>query len=334
MTLAPAGAKSERLINLLIMLLVQRHYVAKEKIRSILYPGMGDEAFEKMFERDKEELRSLGVPIEVGSMDAFFEEPGYRIRRDQFELPEVRLEPDEAAVVSVAAKVWEHARLAGATAEALRKLKASGQELDESALEIAQAHLMAEEPSFDALWEATCDRVEVRFTYRRPGGEESIRTVQPWGVVRHSGRWYLVGWDADRGEERIFRLSRVQGAVRRQGKPGAYRIPAGVDVRAVAQRLAGPRTELPLTVLVRQGSGYGLRRGAQSVETGVAGPDGTHEWDRVELTRNANPIAELLSYGADVVVLAPAEIRREVRGRLEALSEVDRPGSNVSGAGS
>ena len=75
-----AARKSERLLNLLIMLLVQRHYVSKERIRAILYQDSSHEGFEKMFERDKEELRSLGVPIEVGNMDPLFDdEPGYRI---------------------------------------------------------------------------------------------------------------------------------------------------------------------------------------------------------------------------------------------------------------
>ena len=72
------------------MLLVQRRFVAKERIREILYPDQATDAFEKMFERDKEELRSLGVPIEVGQLDAFFDdEPGYRIRPDEFALPEI-----------------------------------------------------------------------------------------------------------------------------------------------------------------------------------------------------------------------------------------------------
>src|SRR3954447_15834535 len=95
--------KSERLLNLLIMLLVQRHYVSKDRIRAILYPDASRDAFEKMFERDKEELRSLGVPIEVGSMDAYFEdEPGYRIRADELALPEIELAADEAAVIGLA----------------------------------------------------------------------------------------------------------------------------------------------------------------------------------------------------------------------------------------
>src|SRR5690349_24127369 len=122
-----AAAKSERLLNLLIMLLVQRRYIAKDRIRSILYPDSTPDGFEKMFERDKEELRSLGVPIEVGQMDAFFDdEPGYRIRADEFALPDIALEPDEAAVVALATKVWEHARLAEATTDAVAKLTAAG----------------------------------------------------------------------------------------------------------------------------------------------------------------------------------------------------------------
>ena len=82
--------KSERLLNLLITLLVSRTYVTKERIRAVVEPyrEAGDEAFEKMFERDKEELRSLGIPIEVGYVDrAFEDEPGYRIERSAFELP-------------------------------------------------------------------------------------------------------------------------------------------------------------------------------------------------------------------------------------------------------
>ena len=110
--------KTERLLNLLIMLLVQRHYVPKDRIRSILYADSSPEAFEKMFERDKDELRSLGVPIEIGHMDAYFDdEPGYRISPDKFALPDIDLTPDEAGVIGLATKVWEHARLADATTD-------------------------------------------------------------------------------------------------------------------------------------------------------------------------------------------------------------------------
>src|SRR6478735_7465490 len=204
--------KSERLINLLIALLVARTYVSKDRLREVVEPyrEAGDDAFEKMFERDKEELRSLGIPIEVGFVDrAFEDEPGYRVVRSAFELPEIDLAPEEAAV------------------------------MDRAALDVVQPTLNAEEPSFEPFWDATRTRTPVRFDYRTSqGSTTATRHLQPWGVVSYRGRWYVTGHDTDRGEPRVFRLSRVQGAVRADGKPGSFEVPPGTDLRAVTQSLA------------------------------------------------------------------------------------------------
>lgn len=319
--------KSERLLNLLIMLLVQRHYVSKDRIRAILYPDSSTDAFEKMFERDKEELRSLGVPIEVGNMDAYFDdEPGYRIRPDEFALPDISLTADEAAVIGLATRVWEHARLAEATTEAVRKLTALGVPLDVSALDIAQPRLSADEPSFDVFWEAIQERTPVEFQYRRSGATTtSTRHLQPWGVVRYSGRWYVVGLDTDRGEERVFRLSRVQGEARKAGPPGSYDVPPGTDVRATTVRLAPTPPAGRAVVLVRAGSGLALRRDAESVEPGVTGPDERTAWDRVVINRGGPGAAdELLGYGSDVYVEEPAALRQQVVERLTAVVEAAR----------
>ena len=108
-------------MNLVICLLVARTYVPKSRIRQVVggYGDQSDEAFERMFERDKDELRALGIPIETGSHESLFDdEPGYRIRRSEFELPPLSLEPDEAAVVGLAARVWQQAGLASATSDA------------------------------------------------------------------------------------------------------------------------------------------------------------------------------------------------------------------------
>lgn len=313
--------KTERLLNLLIMLLVQRHFVAKDRIRSILYADASDEAFERMFERDKEELRSLGVPIEVGHMDAFFDdEPGYRIRPDEFALPAIDLAPDEAAVIGLATRVWQHAKLAEATTEAVRKLTALGVEVDVTALDIVEPRLSADEPSFDVFWEATQERCAVEFDYVRSGQlDVSTRHLQPWGVARYAGRWYVVGLDTDRGEERVFRLSRVQGEARRTGQPGAFDVPQGTDVQAVARRLAPvPRVEHAV-LLIRAGAGLLLRRGAQRVEIGVPGPDTRTTWDRIHVERGSLGLAdEVLGHGADVYVEGPPALRDEILERLRA----------------
>src|SRR6476619_647680 len=234
--------KSERLINLLIALLVARTYVSKDRIRTVVeaYREAGDDAFEKMFERDKEELRSLGIPIEVGFVDrAFEDEPGYRVVRSAFELPEIDLAPEEAAVIGLAARVWQHAGLAAATSDALVKLKAAGVTVDRPALDIVQPTLTAEEPAFEPLWDATRTRTPVRFRYLRSGGTTpALRHLQPWGVVSFRGRWYVVGHDGDRGDPRVFRLSRVQGEVSDDGAAGSYDVPPGTDLRALTASLA------------------------------------------------------------------------------------------------
>lgn len=319
-----AVPKTERLMNLLIMLLVQRHYIPKGRIREFLYPGQSDEAFEKMFERDKEELRSLGVPVEVGMMDALFDdEPGYRIRPDQFALPDISLTADEAAVVGLATKVWEHARLADATTEAVRKLTAAGIDVDVAALDLVEPRLGADEPAFDVFWEAALERRPVEFDYARPGETPSRRHLQPWGVVRFSGRWYVVGYDTDRGEERVFRLSRVQGDPA-TGEAGSYDVPPDVNLREAARRLAPPVPESRAVLLVRSGAGHVLRRLADSVVPLPTGP-GEGDWDRVVVTRApADLVGEVLAHGPDVYVEEPAELREEVVRRLTATVEAAR----------
>ena len=175
---------------------------------------------------------------------------------------------------ALATRVWEHARLAEATTEAVRKLTAFGLPVDLSALDIVEPRLTADEPSFDVFWEATQDRTPVEFDYRRSGqAAASTRHLQPWGVVRYSGRWYAVGLDTDRGEERMFRLSRVQGKARRSGRPGSYDIPAGADIRAMARRLAPAPPNESVTVLVRHDAG------------GRAAPRGGHGRDRRDRPR-------------------------------------------------
>lgn len=318
-----ASRKSERLLNLLIMLLVQQRFVPKSRIREILYPDQGEDAFERMFDRDKEELRSLGVPVEVGTLDAYFDdEVGYRIRPDELALPEISLDADEAAVVGLAGKVWQHATLADATTEALRKLAAADVPVDVGALDIVEPHIGADEPSFDAFWQATQERREVVFDYRRPSDRAaSTRHLQPWGVVRYSGRWYAVGFDTDRGAERVFRLSRIVGEARLVGARGSYEVPPGTDIRAVTTRLVpAPETEA-ITVLVRTGAGHGLRRMAESVVEDVVGPDGLTRWDRVSLVGSPHVVAdEVLTYGANACVESPDSLRQLLRSRLRGLA--------------
>ena len=317
-----AARKSERLLNLVITLLVSRSYVTKYRIREVVeqYHGQSEDAFEKMFERDKEELRSLGIPIEVGHLDrAFEDEPGYRVERSAFELPDIDLEPDEAAMIGLAARVWQHAGLASATSDALMKLKAAGVSVDRAALNVVQPQLSVEEPTFETFWSATQTRTPVAFSYRTSSSAQDLqRHLQPWGVVSSRGRWYVVGFDTDREAPRLFRLSRVHGEVRPDGKAGSFVVPEDTDIRALTESL-GPETgDRKARLLVRLDCAHGLRRHAEPVRDDGA-PAG---WDRLEVSygRGESLAEEVLSYGADVVVEEPADLRAMVVERLGALA--------------
>lgn len=316
--------KSERLLNLLILLLVQRRFIGKARIRALIddYRDASTEAFERMFERDKGELRALGVPLETGQVTgAFDDEPGYRVRADEFALPGIELTADEAAVIGLAGRVWQHAGLAAHTSDALAKLVAAGAEVDRSRLDILAPEIAVDEPAFDVLWQATLDRQRVVFLHRRAGAAQPTeRTLEPWGLVAWAGRWYVIGHDVDRDAERMFRLSRIEGPVRRRGKPSAYDVPAGLDLHATAQRLSpGPRT-LAATLLVRAGAGATLRRSATVDATDVTGPDGSTGWERLSLTTSSLGwlADEVLSHGSVVVVEEPVQLRNEVVRRLDA----------------
>jgi proteasome accessory factor B len=299
---------------------VSRTYVTKERLREVVEPyrEAGDDAFEKMFERDKEELRSLGIPIEVGYVDrAFEDEPGYRIERSAFELPDIDLAPEEAAVLGLAARVWQHAGLAAATSDALVKLKAAGVTVDREALNVVQPQLTAEEPAFEPLWDATRTRTPVRFDYRTSTGSEvTTRHLEPWGVVSYRGRWYAVGHDTDRDGPRVFRLSRVQGQVVTDGPVGSFEVPAGTDLRSVTQTLAPRPPDRTAVVLVREGAGQGLRRHAEPAGDQTGAPAG---WERIEVRYGAADsfADEVLGYGADVIVEAPDDVRSSVVRRLQ-----------------
>jgi len=316
------AAKSERLLNLVILLLVARNYTTKEQIRALMEPyrASSDEAFDRMFERDKDDLRALGIPLETGFVDKFFEdEQGYRIKRDAFELPSIDFTADEVAVLGLAARVWRHAGLAAATSDALVKLKAAGLSFDREQLEQVQPTLAAEEPAFEAMWQATVHRTPVQFDYSRLGQRDtSRRHLEPWGVVTAQGRWYVAGLDTDRGEPRMFRLSRITSDVAPTGSPGSFTVPEGTDLRALSVSLAPRRPDRSAVVLARAGAANGLRRRAELTAQDVIGPDGSSGWDRLEVpyVSEADFAGELLGYADAAVAESPVELRASVRDRL------------------
>ena len=271
--------KSERLLNLLITLLVSRTYVSKDRLREVVEPyrEAGDDAFEKMFERDKEELRSLGIPIEVGYVDrAFEDEPGYRVERSAFELPEIDLAPEEAAVIGLAARVWQHA---GARRRDLRRAgQAQGRRRHRRPGRARRRAADAERRGAVVRAASGTPPAPARrcaFGYRTLVGASApaTRHLQPWGVVSYRGRWYVTGHDTDRGEP--AGLPALPGAGRRHGRrqAGLLRGPARHrPARHRPSRSPRGRPTAPPRCWSGAGAAHGLRRHAQPLD-GRAGPE-------------------------------------------------------------
>ena len=243
-----APQRTERLLNLVIALVATRRWLTKDQIRRAV-PQYADcetmEAFDRMFERDKEDLRELGVPLVTGSESSLFDdEQGYRIDRDAYPLPEIAFTGQELAVLGLASRVWQQASLAGPAARAMTKLRALGVEVDTESLVGVEPRVRAAEPAFDPMYAATRDRAPVRFRYRKPDGEITDRRVEPWALTSTGGHWYMVGRDIDRGAARAFRLSRVQGQVR-AGRPGGYEPAGGLPCACNPPRSSPPRSLPP-----------------------------------------------------------------------------------------
>jgi proteasome accessory factor B len=330
-----ASVKTERLLNLVICLLYTRQPLSKAKIRDAV-PQYGttasDEAFDRMFERDKDELRDLGIPLVTEPGDVLFDdEPGYRIDRREYALPEISFAPDELAVLGLASRAWAQASLAGPAAEALRKLEAAGVERDDASLIGIEPRVRTAEPAFECVKNAVLQRIPVSFTYRTgSSGEVAVRHVQPWGIASWHGRWYLTGFDIDRGAPRVFRLGRIDGEVAADGERAVYDVPADHQPKAMISTMALERDARPAVMRVRVGLGHSLRRRARTVW------EVDQTWSRVEVdfTDTEAFADEISGFGPDVVVETPAELRESVVRRLAGALGHHQPGQTRAEAAS
>lgn len=311
-----AEEKTRRLLALTITLLSTRRYLSREYLREAVegYRGLGDAAFERTFERDKKELRELGVPVGTGNNSAYFEdEPGYRIMPADYELPEVSFSTLETAVLGSAASVWRDATAAGHTAQALAKLRAAGIDPDTERLAALQPTLSPREEAFAPLFEAVLDRTVVQFGYRSGA---QLRTVEPWRLVDRRGSWYLIGLDRGRGEPRVFKLSRMTRRPTLLGAPHAYLVPPGVDLDALAAQLEPDEPDSTAVLAIREGCAPSLRRGGELLARQPEGlPEGYRAW-RVRYAASGNFLAELCAAAPEALVWAPDELRTRVVDRL------------------
>lgn len=326
-------AAEERLFSLVLALIAAENGLTKNQIISTVqgYRQRGDGATarlatERQFERDKDDLRELGIPVETIDAPG---DPGntqtarYRIAKGAYDLPaDISFSPDEVQLLRLAGAVWREGTLSAQSRRALIKLRSMGVDSEDPVIGLAP-RIRVRDAAFEPLGDALDRSLVVRFPYLKPGdAAPRVRTIEPRALVNHQGRWHLHGWDRDAGATRTFLLARIVGPVTTtstsftsDGRDHSAIALAELDAileRTVARIAVRPDSDAALR-LVR-------RSGASATEHGI-----------VELHYTDPEILadELSGYGPEVTVIDPPGLRRRV---VERLRRVLRDHTEVADA--
>ena len=304
--------KIERLINLTIALLATKRFLTKSEIFRTVegYEGSA-ETKERMFERDKDDLRSLGITIDVGSFDPLFnDEAGYRIKSESYQLDLGAITPTEMSLLSLAADAWQGAAFAEQAQSAILKLSSIGVPADPIDIPGFSPKLSNSSKDLETISGAIGGSDYLIFDYLSPSLLSERREVIPIALSKKSGFWYVSGVDKAVQEVRTFRLDRVQGAITVLKNKEDFEFPTDFELD---QTVASSAIRFAI-IDVRKGKGHAIRALATSVTD-------LGEWDQIKV-----PIytieyltAQILWHGDDVFVHEPVDLRENVVQQLEAL---------------
>ncbi|MFJ3488201.1 helix-turn-helix transcriptional regulator [Leifsonia aquatica] len=330
----------ERLFSLVLALLATETGLTKNEILSTVqgyrqrYAAHGDNSsLERQFERDKDDIRELGVPLEtIESPEASGNNQllRYRIPKGAYDLPQdVVFSPEEITLLGLAATVWREGSLSGESRRALMKLRSLGVEADEPIVGYAP-RLRVREAAFEPLSQALERHAIVQFPYLKPGETASrLRTVAPLALVQHQGRWHLQGIDQDAQGSRTFLLSRMVGPVKvtnrtfePEGDGFAERALADLDAiweANVAEIRVDAGTDAATRLRKRYGDAVPVHGDGEAFTLTVNFSD-------------INILADqLASFGPEVLVISPPELRQQVLDRLLATARAHGAGEEHDG---
>ena len=304
--------KIERLINLTIALLATNRYLTKTEIFRTVegYEGSA-ETKERMFERDKDDLRTLGISIDVGSFDPLFaDEAGYRIKAENYQLDLGEITPTEISLLSLAADAWQDAAFADAAQSAILKLSSFGVPADPIDIPGTSQKLSNSSADLATITGAIGTSDLLVFEYLSVDLVAEERTIIPIALSNKSGFWYVSGVDNQLQEIRTFRLDRVQGSIAVMKNKDAFEFPADFELHQI-----DAAATLRFAIIdVRKGKGQALRTLATSEKD-------LGEWDQIRI-----PIytveyltAQILWHGEDVFVHEPLDLRESVISQLQEL---------------
>ncbi len=305
--------KTERLLNLIFALMSAGQATTREDIRRTVSgyeKCSSDQAFERMFERDKDELRSMGVPIQTVS-NAFDEVVGYRIAKDRYQLVDLELNARDLELLSAASHVWDEAVLSNAAHTAVWKAESHHDKTYRHSNLAGVARVRAQHSNLLPLLAAARESKVVTFDYKVPGQLPEKRIIEPWSIICRQGRWYTIGFDQNRGEQRTFRLSRIEGSVNITANSATVAPP-----NSRFPDIAIPNDEPPIksTVKILPLSGALLRKYGVVVESEI-------EFDVIELEAAPTDLLSwLLPAAPEIISVEPDSLRDELLARLAMIA--------------
>lgn len=304
--------KTERQLNLLFLLLNTSQPLEREDIRRRIpgYSGKSNEAFERMFERDKEDLRDLDIPIETISVDVFHEDlQGYIIRKDKWLMSKISLTGPERAILNLAASAWQEAQISSSLELAVTQFS--------SRIEIEPNFKFENSKQSSAIatvLEAKSKNRCIQFAYLSANSNmQENRLVAPWRIFLSNGHGYLIGFDQQKGKQRTFKLSRIVGNLEITNEEILEMQPADLNVSQIIESWRFQDEVSTRVVLeIKPGSAGNLRVQASEIQLGK-------NFDKVVIeTENVSALARDIAGNCSVVkVIEPLSVRDQVTQILE-----------------
>lgn len=302
-----SSKKTERLINLTLALLASKRYLSKAEIlRNI--PGYegSPETKERMFERDKDDLRSLGIQIDVNNFDPLFEdEQGYLIKSDSFQFAENEFTKEELLLLTMAANLWHDSAVEIDSQNALLKIQSLSGPVENDMTTTPTLRITEDWQLLVSIFTAVQNKQILEFSYR---GKK--RQVNPYGLYSSNGFWYLIAFEIN--VIKSFKLVRIEGEVDLIGEKDAFEKPDNFNVGNFLKEESNS-VSLVSKLQVRKGAALSLRNK-------FTVKDLDSEWDLMDIpyTNEQELLEMVLWHGTDIKLIEPAASRQLLVANLKS----------------
>ena len=302
-----SSQKTERLINLTLALLASKRYLSKAEIlRNI--PGYegSPETKERMFERDKDDLRSLGIQIDVNNFDPLFEdEQGYLIKSDSFQFAENEFTKEELLLLTMAANLWHDSAVEMDSQNALLKIQSLSGPVENDMTTTPTLRITEDWQLLVSIFTAVQNKQILEFSYR---GKK--RQVNPYGLYSSNGFWYLIAFEIN--VIKSFKLVRIEGEVDLIGEKDAFEKPDNFNVGNFLKEESNS-VSLVSKLQVRKGAALSLRNK-------FTVKDLDSEWDLMDIpyTNEQELLEMVLWHGTDLKLIEPAALRQLLVANLKS----------------